>query len=102
MKVKRRWVMPRFPQDPEEPDDEDPYDPNTLAAQCGALIHMRSGRVHLCSSDAQRDEVSFEKTRCGIQVLDRFEFKIGVNEFDMLCAKCFGFPTVALPGRQAL
>ena len=86
----------------EPAEEDDTLDPNYMAAKFGALIHMRSGRVHLCSTDAQREEVSFEKTMCGIQVFDRFELKIGINEFDLLCAKCFCLPTHSLPGRQAM
>ena len=93
---------PKGDKPPDDDDDgDDPDDPQAMAAAQGAVIHMRSGRVHLCAAHAD-GAVRIEKTPCGRTIDDSFEMKIDVNDFDLLCARCFKLPTVALPGRQAV
>ena len=80
-------------------EGEDDDDPQVLANRFGALSHLRSGRVHLCS-DLQLSTI--EKTRCGIKTENLFKLKVGISEYDLLRARCFQRPTISLPGRQAL
>ena len=79
----------------EDPDSDSPIDEDQARAT-GMLVHIRSGRVHLCGNGG------VERTKCGIVYSDALELKLAISEFDLRCAMCFRLPTVSLLGRQGL
>lgn len=85
--------------DPDLPSDIEDDEPQTLANRFGALLHLRSGKVHLA---AQTDEGLMDKTRCGRKTANNYELKFEITQFDLLCSKCFRLPTISLPGRQSV
>ena len=92
-------AVEHVPKPPESDDDEvddsdDGTDSDDEAIRSGLVMHLISGRVHVCGRKQD------QKTRCGLKT-DHMELKFQLNEYDMKCARCFGIVRTQLPGRQA-